>query len=61
MMEGIGPQLLDQTVFYITVNLAFSPTENAEYFALFELDTRWYENPFYLPLYFVPTASKPRS
>jgi len=50
MLEGIRPQLLDHTVFYIIVNLTFSLTENAQYFALFEMDTRRCENPFYLLL-----------
>jgi hypothetical protein len=45
MLEGGRPQLLDHIVFYITLNLIFPPTDNAQYFTLFKLDTRRGETP----------------
>jgi len=46
MPEGGRAQLLHHIVFYIILNLTFSPTDNAQYFTLFKLYTRRYENPF---------------
>jgi hypothetical protein len=45
MLEGDKPQLLDHIVFYIIQNLTFNPTDNAQYFTLFKLDTRRGEKP----------------
>jgi hypothetical protein len=59
MLEGSRPQLLDHIVFYIILNLTFSPTENAQYLPLLKMDTGS-ENPFCLPFYFASTASKPQ-